>query len=107
MKKFPVAATATTAKPAPGRHKREIVVTRDKTDIRTNREYIEQLNKAGLEGQVVAVQGLPSGDLVLTTDEEWTHTEWLQNTQWLQVLGGGARIKKREFIVIAHGIRVN
>jgi hypothetical protein len=65
------------------------------------------LNKAGLKGQIVAVQSLPSGDLILTTDEEATQTEWLQNTQWLLVLGGRARIKKSEFTVIAHGIRVN
>lgn len=52
----------------------------------------------------MAVRSLPSGDLILTTDEEATRTEWLQKTQWLQVLGGRARIKKREFIIIAHGI---
>jgi hypothetical protein len=49
------AATATTAKPVPGRHMRKIMVTRDKIDICTNCKYIELLNKAGLEGQVVAV----------------------------------------------------
>jgi F0F1-type ATP synthase epsilon subunit len=65
------------------------------------------LNKAGLKRQAVAVLILSSGDLILTTDEEGTRTEWLQHTQWLQVLGGGARIKKIEFIVIAHEIRVN
>jgi hypothetical protein len=48
-----------------------------------------------------------TGDLILTTNEEATQTEWLQNTQWLKVLEGRARIKKREFIIIAHGIRVN
>jgi hypothetical protein len=102
---------ATAVKPVPARHKREIIVARDRAytivDERTNREYIEQLNKAGLKGQIVAVRSLPSGDLILTTDEEDARTEWLQKTQWLQVLGGRARIKKREFIIIAHGIRVN
>jgi hypothetical protein len=52
---FSIAATATTAKPVPGWHKREIVVAKDKADICTNREYIEKLNKVGPEGQVVAV----------------------------------------------------
>ena len=56
---------------------------------------------------MVAVRGLPSGDLILTTDDEQTRTEWLRNTEWLRVIGDKARIKKREFIVIAHGIRVN
>ena len=56
---------------------------------------------------MVAVQGLPSGDLILTTDDEQTRTEWLRNTGWLRVIGDKARVKKREFIVIAYGIRVN
>jgi hypothetical protein len=75
------ATAATAVKPVPARHKREIIVTRDKActtiDDRTNREYIEQLNKAGLKGQILAVRSLPSGDLILTTDEEATRTEWL------------------------------
>jgi hypothetical protein len=71
-------AAATAIKPVPARHKREIIVTRDRAytivDDRMNREYIEQLNKAGLKGQIVAVRSLPSGDLILTTDEEATRT---------------------------------
>lgn len=41
------------------------------------------------------------GGLILTTDVAGTHTEWLQ------VLGREARVKKREFTVIVYGIRVN
>jgi hypothetical protein len=89
-------------KPVPGRHKREIIVSREgHADISTNRELTEQLNNAGKRGQVVAVRGLPSRDLILTTDDERTRTEWLR------VIRDKARVKKREFIVIAHGIRVN
>lgn len=55
----------------------------------------------------MAIRGLPSEDLILTADEEETRTEWLLDTQWLQVIGGRAHVKKREFIVIAHGIRFN
>jgi hypothetical protein len=103
----PSSPTTAVIKPVPGRHKREIIVSREgHTDIRTNRELIEQLNTER-RGQVVAVRGLPSGDLILTTDDEQTRTEWLRNTEWLRVIGDNARIKKREFIVIAHGIRVN
>jgi hypothetical protein len=95
-------------KPVPGRHKREIIVTgTEYADVRTHRELTEQLNNTGKRGQVVAVRGLPSGDLILTTDDEQTHIEWLRNTEWLRVVGDNVRIKKREFIVIAHGIRVN
>ena len=30
-----------------------------------------------------------------------------RNQSWLSTFGAGARVKKREFAVIAHGIRVN
>jgi hypothetical protein len=104
----PSSPTTTVIKPVPGRHKREIIVSREgHTDIRTNHELIEQLNNTERRGQVVAVRGLPSGDLILTTDDEQTRAEWLRNTEWLRVVGDNARIKKREFIVIAHRIRVN
>ena len=54
----------------------------------------------------MAVRGLPSGDLILTTDDEQTRTEWLRSTEWLRVIGDRARVKKREFIAIAHRIRL-
>jgi hypothetical protein len=89
-------------KQVPGRHKREIIVSRKgHADIRTNRELTKQLNNTRKRGQVVAVQGLPSGDLILTTNDEQTCTEWLRNTGWLRVIRDKARVKKREFIVIA------
>jgi hypothetical protein len=72
-----------------------------------NHELTEQLNNTGKRGKVVAVWGLPSGDLIITAEDEQTCTKWLRNTGWLRVIGDKARIKKREFIVIAYGIRVN
>jgi hypothetical protein len=75
--------------------------------LRTNKELIKQLNAVGVEGEVVAVRKLQSGDTVLTTDKEQTCTRWCADTQWLAVLGEGARIKKREFAVLAHNVRVN
>ena len=54
----------------------------------------------------MAGRRLPSGDMVLTTDDEATRTKWLANQKWLSVFGEGARVKRREFVVIAHGIKV-
>jgi hypothetical protein len=69
-------------KPVLGRHKREIIVSRERhTDICTNCELTKQLNNTRKREQMVAVQGLPSGDLILITDEEQTRTEWLRNTE--------------------------
>jgi hypothetical protein len=40
-------------------------------------------------------------------DEERTRDSWLRDTKWLAVYGQNARVKRREFIVLAHGIKVN
>jgi len=55
----------------------------------------------------MAVQSLLSKDLILITDNKQTCTEWLRNTRWLRVIRDKAHVKKREFIIIAYGIRVN
>jgi hypothetical protein len=72
---------------------------------RTGKELAEQLNGTGMPGQVVAVRKLPSGDSLLTMDEERTRDSWLRDTKWLAVYGQNARVKRREFIVLAHGIK--
>jgi hypothetical protein len=99
-------------KPVPARHKREIIATRGAETTeqaqRTGKELVEQLNSAGTDigGQIVAARRLPSGDIVLTTDEEQTRTKWIADQEWLRVFGTDARVKRREFIVLAHGIKV-
>ena len=92
-------------------HKREIVVVRG-TEIeeqkrRTYKELLEQLNRAGVAGEAVAIRKLGSGDMMLTMDDEQARTSWLTNSKWLEIFGIGARVKRREFAVIAHRIRVN
>ena len=57
--------------------------------------------------EIVAIRRLPSGDMVLTMADEKARTSWLVDQKWLATLGEGARVKMREFAVIAHGIRVN
>jgi hypothetical protein len=58
-------------------------------------------------GQVVAVRKLPSGDSLITLDTEETREIWLKDTKWLAIYGRNARVKRREFVVLAHGIKVN
>jgi len=98
-------------KPVPTRHKREIVVVRGNESntqkMRTYKEIIEQLSEKGIAGEAIAVRKLPSSDLVLVMESEQARTSWLTNQSWLSTFGIGARVKKREFAVIAHGIRVN
>jgi hypothetical protein len=54
----------------------------------------------------VTVRRLTSGDIVLTTDDEQARTTWLADHKWLTVFREKARVKRREFIVPAHGIKV-
>jgi hypothetical protein len=99
------------AKPVPARHKREIIIARGgetpEQARRTGKEVVDQLNNAGMDGQIVAARNLPSGDIVLTTDEEATRTKWLTDRKWTAVLGEEARVKRREFVVLAHGVKVS
>jgi hypothetical protein len=68
---------------------------------------VDQLNSASIDGQVVAARNLPSGDIVLTTDEEATCTKWLTDQKWTTVLGKEAQVKRWEFVVLAHSIVVS
>jgi hypothetical protein len=45
--------------------------------------------------------------MVVTMADEKARTSWLADQKWAATLGAGARVKMREFAVIAHGIRVN
>ena len=38
---------------------------------------------------------------------EHTRNDLIQDQGWLKVLGAGAKVKRREFTIIAHGIRIN
>ena len=54
--------------------------------------------------EIVAIRRLPSGDIVLTMADEKARTSWLADQKWLAMLGEGACVKIREFVVIAYGI---
>lgn len=68
---------------------------------------MEQLNRAGNVGEAVAIRRLPTGDMTLTMEDESARMKWLKDTKWLGTFGEGARIKRREFAVIAYGIQVS
>jgi hypothetical protein len=65
------------------------------------------VNKARVAGEAVAIRKLATGNIMLTIEDEQACTSWLANDNWLKTFGEGAKIKQREFAVIAHGIRVN
>jgi hypothetical protein len=115
--KRPIVLPTLQYKHIPTRHKREIIVVRGTESVqqknRTYKELVEQLNaswdgtRRTEAGEIVAIRRLPSGDMVLTMADEKARTSWLADQKWLATLGEGARVKMREFAVIAHGIRVN
>jgi hypothetical protein len=65
------------------------------------------VNKARVVSEAVAIRKLAIGDMMLTIEDEQACTSWLVNDNWLKTFREGAKIKQREFAVIAHRIRVN
>jgi hypothetical protein len=105
------AGHVTPQKPVPTRHKREIVVVQGTETTeqkrRTYKELLEQVNRAGVTSSAVAIHKLATGDMMLTMEDELARTSWLANSKWLETFSPRARVKHREFAVIAHRIRVN
>jgi len=87
----------TPQKPVPLRHKLEIVVVRGteiaEQKIRTYKELLEQVNKARVASEAVAIRKLGSGDIMITMEDEQAHTSWLENIEWLATFREGARNK--------------
>ena len=44
---------------------------------------------------------------MLTMEDEQARTSWLSDSKWLKTFGTRARVKRREFAVIAYRIRVS
>ena len=62
------------------------------------------MNKAGVAGESVAIRKLQTRDMMITMEDEQARTSWLRDTKWLEIFGEGARVKRREFAVMAHRI---
>jgi len=65
------------------------------------------MNKAGVAGEAVAICKLGSSDMMITIEDEQARTSWLACTEWLAAFREGARVKQREFAIMAYRIRVN
>jgi hypothetical protein len=48
---------------------------------RTYKELLEQLNKARVAGEAVAIRKLSSGNMMLTIEDEQACTNWLADTK--------------------------
>jgi len=65
------------------------------------------MNKAGAASKAVAICKLGSSDIMITIKDERACTSWLANTKWLATFRVGARVKWKEFAIMAYRIRVN
>ena len=92
----------------PRRAMREIVVKAGEETpaerSRSGKDLVEGIQKAGIPG-VVAARRLQSGDIVATLDSTERQAKALKE-DWKTVLGTGAAVKRREYGLLAHGIRV-
>ena len=55
---------------------------------------------------IIAVQRLPSRDVLLTLQGEKERKKWEGSQEIVQAFGSNAQVKTREFTLLAHGIRV-
>ena len=55
----------------------------------------------------MAARRLPSGDILVTTASREARVKLQESTDWLQALGAGAKVKRRTYVVLAHGIRLD
>jgi len=99
-----------TEKHIPLRHTREIILVRgqetEQQKARTYKELLDGVNRHIGTGKAIAIRTLGSGDMTMALEDTETRTKVLEDQNWLTVFGEGARIKRREFIVQAQGIRL-
>ena len=54
----------------------------------------------------MAVHRLPSGDVLITFDKEDNKMKWAKDPKVIWTFGVTAKVRMREYTVIAHGIHV-
>lgn len=99
-----------TEMPVPARRSREVTIAPGGENAsqksRSGRELVRDLN-AQLEGEpVIAARRLPSGDVLVTFATEESKKKWETTPTLIAAFGAGARSRRKEYTVIAHGITV-
>jgi hypothetical protein len=96
--------------PVPARRSREVTIAPGKETIaqrqRSGQEIVRDIN-ASIECEAaIAARRLQSGDALLTFEIEEARKKWEKDPKVVQIFGTDARIRIKEYIVLAHGIRV-
>lgn len=96
--------------PVPARRSRELVIAPGTETTaqkqRSGREIVRDVNKMIQCESVVAARRLPSGDTLLTFEGEEAKKKWQDSKKVTEAFGADARLRTREYTVIAHGVRV-
>ena len=96
--------------PVPARRSRELVVApgaeSSSQKQRTGPELIRDINSELQCEAVVAARRLPSGDTLITFENDDSKKRWAKSSTVIGVFGTGARVCTREYTVMAHGVRV-
>jgi hypothetical protein len=74
---------------------------------RTSLELVRDINTA-IEGSgdAIAARRLPSGDVLVAFQGSLEKQKWEARPEALQAFGEGARLRTREYTVLAHGVQV-
>lgn len=96
--------------PVPARRSRELVIAPGTETTaqkqRSGREIVRDVNEKIQCEAVVAARRLPSGDTLLTFEGEEAKRKWQGNIKVTEAFGADAKLRIREYTVIAHGVRV-
>jgi hypothetical protein len=101
---------ATKEMPVPARRSRELIVApgaeSPSQKQRTGPELVRDLNSKLQCETIVAARRLPSGDTLITFDGDDSKKKWAKNPMITKAFGTDARVRTREYTIIAHGVRV-
>lgn len=94
----------------PARRAREVIITPGNEEPRQRQrsglDIVRDINTELQDQSVVAARRLPSGDIMITFEDQQKRDLWAKSPKIIRAFGATARVKAREYTVIAHGIRV-
>jgi hypothetical protein len=104
----PVLAGPPREKHVPTRYNRELLVRPGNESpqerLRRGPELLRALQGTPAEKAVVAARRLPSNDIVFTVSSPEACKKLVQEAKWVQSICTTAQLKRREYVVLAHGI---
>ena len=103
-------ATQPREMPVPARRSREVTIAPGKETTvqrqRSGQEIVRDIN-ASIECEAaIAARRLQSGDTLLTFETEEARRKWEKDPKVIKTFGTDARIRIKEYTVLAHGVRV-